>query len=227
MEPPFGFAYTNPVYKRLFESLQKKHTNRFCEFTKKEQLTRENLSSLKIQKIFFPHWSYIIPAEVFSHFECVMFHMTDLPFGRGGSPLQNLIAHGLKETKISAFRCEKGVDTGPVYLKKELSLEGTAREIFNRMVPIIENMIDEIIEKKPIPQAQIGEPTHFKRRTPDQGSILELESLEKIYDMIRMLDADGYPNAFLDSKNFCLYFSDATFENNELTARVSIRMKEK
>ncbi len=46
--------------------------------------------------IFFPHWSWIIPKEIYEKFECVIFHMTDLPFGRGGSPLQNLIVRGHK-----------------------------------------------------------------------------------------------------------------------------------
>ena len=46
--------------------------------------------------------------------------MTDLPYGRGGSPLQNLIARGFLETKISAILVEKQLDAGPVYLKMEL-----------------------------------------------------------------------------------------------------------
>ena len=29
--------------------------------------------------------------------------MTDLPYGRGGSPLQNLIIRGFESTKISAI----------------------------------------------------------------------------------------------------------------------------
>lgn len=39
--------------------------------------------------IFFPHWSWKIPAEIYERFECVIFHMTDV-FGRGKSA-QNLI----------------------------------------------------------------------------------------------------------------------------------------
>ena len=57
--------------------------------------------------------------------------MTDLPYGRGGSPLQNLIIiRGLKTTKITAFKCVAEIDVGPVYLKKTLSLEGNAQDIY-------------------------------------------------------------------------------------------------
>ena len=48
--------------------------------------------------------------------------MTDVPFGRGGSPLQNLISRGIYETKISAFRCVAEMDAGPVYPKRPFSL---------------------------------------------------------------------------------------------------------
>ena len=45
------------------------------------------LESYNPRYIFFPHWSWIVPKEIFEKYECVCFHMTDLPFGRGGSPL--------------------------------------------------------------------------------------------------------------------------------------------
>ena len=79
-----------------------------------------------------PHWSYIIPKDIFNLFNCVVFHMTDLPFGRGGSPLQNLIIRGYEKTKISALKVTNGIDSGPIYLKKPLSLDGTAYEIMIR-----------------------------------------------------------------------------------------------
>ena len=62
--------------------------------TEKEELTYKTLSDIKPEFVFFPHWSWLIPEEVYEHFNCVVFHMTDLPFGRGGSPLQNLLVRG-------------------------------------------------------------------------------------------------------------------------------------
>ena len=49
------------------------------------------LSVMQPRYIFFPHWSQLVPAEITEMYDCVCFHMTDVPFGRGGSPLQNLI----------------------------------------------------------------------------------------------------------------------------------------
>src|SRR4051812_3973566 len=69
--------------------------------TNPKALTVEKLARLRPRYVFFPHWSWIIKPEIYDSFECVVFHMTDLPFGRGGSPLQNLIVSGVYRTKIS------------------------------------------------------------------------------------------------------------------------------
>jgi methionyl-tRNA formyltransferase len=90
------------------------------------ELNIDFLSTLSPTWIFFPHWSHIIPENVYGSFKCVVFHMTNLPFGRGGSPLQNMIIQGLTHTKLSALAVGQGIDTGPVYCKRPLSLHGTA-----------------------------------------------------------------------------------------------------
>jgi methionyl-tRNA formyltransferase len=57
--------------------------------------------------------------------------MTDIPYGRGGSPLQNLIARRRKKkTKLSALRMVEELDAGPVYTKTNISLMGRAEEIY-------------------------------------------------------------------------------------------------
>ena len=68
----------------------------------KENFNYDLLQKINPDKIFIPHWSYVIPEKIFKNFECILFHMTDLPYGRGGSPLQNLIVREHSETKISA-----------------------------------------------------------------------------------------------------------------------------
>ncbi len=186
----------------------------------------EYLNQLNPEKIFIPHWSHIIPEKIYESFECVVFHMTDLPFGRGGSPLQNLIVRGHKETKISALKVDKGIDTGPIYLKEPLTLSGTAEEIFVRASSIIERMIIKIIQNGLSPVPQKGDITIFKRRRPEDSNIDELQNIEQIYDHIRMLDSDGYPSAFLEFGDFKLEFSKASMKsNNQLIANVRITKK--
>lgn len=189
----------------------------------KSELTYEKLKELNPKYIFFPHWSYIIPKEIYENFECIIFHMTDLPFGRGGSPLQNLIEREIYETKISAIKCVKELDAGDIYLKKDFSLHtGSAQDIYLKASKIISEMIDEIIIKNPTLIKQDGKIVEFKRRTPEMSNIQELENINKIYDYIRMLDAPGYPKAFIENEKIKYEFFGAKIENGKLIANVEI-----
>lgn len=219
-------AFSKPWYKNLVFDLQNTYPDyRISMIDKKEDLTTSALEQLKPDYIFFPHWSYIIPASIYENYACVIFHMTDLPFGRGGSPLQNLIARGIYETKISAIRCVEGIDAGPIYLKKHLSLYGNAEEIYIRAASVIGEMIGSIIEQNPVPKEQQGDIVEFTRRQPHEGNIADVDNLEKIYDYIRMLDAEGYPKAFIEVGKFRLEFERASLKEGEVHADVRIKLR--
>lgn len=191
-----------------------------------EGLTREALAAIGPRYVFLPHWSWRIPADVYESFECVVFHMTDVPFGRGGSPLQNLIVRGYADTTLTALRCVEEMDAGPVYLKRPLALLGTAEEILMRAGDLIGTMILDIAATEPEPQPQVGEPVIFRRRVPADGDIAATRSLAEAYDYIRMLDAEGYPNAFAEVGPFRLEFSRASLTPDGIVADVRIRRRE-
>lgn len=215
-------ACNRPWCKEVSESLSQQVEGEFYYIGDKSELTIERLEKIDPQYVFFPHWSYIIPRDIYSRFECVIFHMTDVPYGRGGSPLQNLIIRGHKETKLSALRCVKELDAGPVYLKEQLSLFGSAEEIYLRASALIERMIMRIIKEKPNPIEQRGKVVQFQRRKPHEGDWSGLESLDQVYDMIRMLDADGYPHAFVRIGDYKLQFSRASRRTDSIIADVKI-----
>jgi len=209
-------------YAGLSESLSAHTGHQFVYIERKEDLSVEFLERIKPRYVFFPHWSFLVPENVYEKYECIIFHMTDVPFGRGGSPLQNLISQGIYETKISALRCVKELDAGPVYLKRPLSLHGSAEEIYLRASEIIEDMICQIINEQPVPVGQTGEITCFSRRKPEQSNISELTTLKQVFNYIRMLDADGYPRAFLETEHFRFEFERASIKEGQVIADVKI-----
>jgi len=212
----------------LAKLLEEKTGHVFHLITRTEDLSYERLQAINPRYVFFPHWSHIIPSEIHETFECVIFHMTDLPYGQGGSPLQNLILRGHQETQISALRCVAELDAGPVYMKRPLSLEGSATEIFVRAADVVQAMIEEIVRTEPLPEPQNGEPTIFRRRTPEQSNLREanLVTLKNFFDFIRMLDAPNYPLAFIEYEGFLLEFSHAQLLDDLIEARVIIRRKD-
>jgi len=217
-------ASARPWNRRMADSLSARTGSNFVLISDPLELTQDRLAELKPRLVFFPHWSHRIDPAIHERFECVIFHMTDLPFGRGGSPLQNLIARGIYETKISALRCVEEVDAGPIYLKKPLSLHGSAEEVFLRAADTMEDMIVELLDKHPQPTPQRGTPTVFKRRKPEDGDLALAQSLVQAFDLIRMLDADGYPPAFLRAGPFNVEFSRASLRAGAVVADVRISL---
>ncbi len=208
--------------RRVFDQVIAKYPGEWHFLSCPDELKYEVLSGIAPRYVFFLHWSWQVPSGVVQDYECVCFHMTDVPYGRGGSPLQNLILRGHTHTKLTALRMVEDFDAGPVYLKEDLCLMGTAEEIYIRASYLSANMIKYIIENEPVPQPQEGEPVIFKRRKPHQSEIPVLSSLQGLYDFIRMLDAEGYPKAFLEYKGFRYEFSRAAFYDGQLVADVKV-----
>lgn len=216
-------ATIRPWNINAFNDIIKHYPGTWRLVTTNKDLTPERIKRLKPRYIFFPHWSDIVPQSITRLSECVCFHETDVPFGRGGSPIQNLIARGYKETKVTALRMTDKIDAGPVYLKRKLSLQGLAEEIFIRSSKIIAEMIKEIITNEPVPKAQKGKVVRFSRRTPDQSRIpTNAKNLGMLFDHLRMLDAQEYPKAFIEHGGFRYEISHPALRTSEIEAHVRI-----
>lgn len=221
--PPIVLAFKHSRYERVAAALAERFGTDVATFSDPGDLDVEAIRKLAPSHIFFLHWSWKIPASIYETWECVVFHMTDLPFGRGGSPLQNLIALGLKTTKLTALRCVEEMDAGDIYLQEELDLAGTAEEVFARAADLMPAMIHKISADKVKPVPQKGEVVHFKRRKPEQSELPQRLTAAQAYDHIRMLDADGYPPAFIRHGNAIIELSNAQIKDGRVVASASIR----
>lgn len=193
----------------------------------RSELTVDLLTSLHPRYVFFLHWSWIVPPEIVDQFECVCFHMADVPYGRGGSPLQNLIVRGHRETNLAALRMVRELDAGPVYMKEPMSLEGGAEEILIRANRLSAKMIARIIADHPEPRPQRGKTVLFTRRKPSDSEVPAIPSIEALHDHIRMLDADGYPPAFIVHHGFVYRFTRPALYDGCIVADVKITRLEK
>jgi methionyl-tRNA formyltransferase len=215
-------ASTKSWNRRVFDEELARLPGHWHFIADRDDLTLERLDETRPVYVFFPHWSWKIPVDVFTRYACVVFHMTDVPYGRGGTPLQNLIVRGHRTTQLTALKVVDEMDAGPVYRKEELSLEGAAEEIYIRAARLSAEMIKGIVMDDPEPVSQEGEVTAFARRKPGESAIPEGLTLEKLYDFIRMLDAEGYPHAFMEHKGFKYKLSRAALRDGHLVADVRI-----
>jgi len=207
----------------LFDAF--KINNQILFIEDKEKLNYENINKFKPDLIFFIHWNWVVPREIHERFLCIVFHLAPLPYGRGGSPIQNLILRKFKNAPICALRMTDELDAGPVYLKKNISLDGKLSEIFSRMNLILNEMIDILITELPTPKKQIGEKYIFKRLGHEDNKLPHNLTLEGLFDRIRMLDDENYPSAFIECGNLRIEFSDASLDKNQLICKAKINLK--
>jgi methionyl-tRNA formyltransferase len=208
--------------RRVFDDKLSHQPGLWTLVDQRAALTAERLAVVDPRYVFFLHWSWNVPREVFDAYECIGFHMTDLPYGRGGSPLQNLILRGHRTTVLTAFRIGEELDAGPIYLGAPLSLEGRAEEIYERASRLAADLVRQILQAPPTPVPQEGDVVIFRRRTPSESCLPQDASPEQLYDFIRMLDADGYPRAFMECRGMRVEFSRAALEHGFVRAQTRI-----
>lgn len=125
--------------------------------------------ALQPRYLFFLNWSPRVGRVLTDRWECVNFHCTALPFGRGGAPIENLLLRGHTETTMTAHRMTQELDAGPVYgTRGPISLSGAKRDILARFVVPVVELAQFIARERPEPVAQVGEATAFAR-LPDHA----------------------------------------------------------
>lgn len=207
----------------------------FNNLSKYKIIVKNNFKINEIKKInpriiFFLHWSKYIPEKVYNKYLCIQFHISDLPFGRGGSPVQNQILKNITETKISALKVSEKIDAGPICLKSKISLLGRAQDIFIRMEKISIQMTKKIVQMKKINfRKQKGRVFNFKRRDAYQSKLLnsrnELTSIKKLHNFIRALDAEGYPKANFELNKFKILLSESKMYKKHIVGKFRIEKK--
>ena len=214
---------SKPWNKKLSNNLENSLKTTVFLISNKVDLIKK-LKTHKPKWIFVLHWNHIIAKEIWNKYKTVIFHMTDLPYGRGGSPLQNLIKLKHENTILSAIKCSDIIDGGDIYLKKPLNLNGSAEEIFLRCNELMGTMIHEIVKNNPKVKSQEGEIINFRRRKPFESDLNTCQNgnITEWYDQIRMLDAEGYPFAYIEINGLKLEFRRVNKRSNGLIADVFI-----
>lgn len=187
-------------------------------------LTISNLSNLEPDMIFFPHWNWKVSPEIFERFPAIVFHTAPLPYGRGGSPIQNLILEGYEEAPVSAIQMTSDLDAGPIYGSQNISLKGSLDDIFDRINEAINALISDFLKNGlPDPKPQTGEPHYFKRRSVDDNEIPPTANLSQVFDYIRMLDSKLYPQSYIIYGSHKIEFTAPQFDGDEIIATCKIK----
>lgn len=127
----------------------------------------------------------------------IVIHASDLPNGKGFSPLQWQILEGKNEIILTLFEVVTEVDAGPYYIKDKISYNGT--ELIDELRSIMGNKIIEMsisyVKNKFIllPQDQIGDDSFYRKRSVKDDEIDPDLSIKQLFNHFRIADNENFP----------------------------------
>ncbi len=127
----------------------------------------------------------------------LVIHESDLPKGKGFSPIQWQILEGKSEIVFSLFEAKENIDSGDIYLQKVVKFSGYELfdEIRNIQAKETITLIDEFLNKYPniTSQKQVGAETIYHRRK-NKDDMLDIDkSIREQFDHFRIANNDEYP----------------------------------
>ena len=148
-------------------------------------------------------------------------HESDLPKGRGWSPLTWQILEGSQTVLVSLIEAAELVDAGDIYSQTEIELQGNelVEELRNKQASATFKLCDDFItglpstaEKK---RKQIGSPGYYNRRTPKDSELNVNIPLVDQFDLLRVCDNERYPAWFsYKGRKFVLRIDQSEEEKN-------------
>lgn len=110
-------------------------------------------------------YGVILPTSIISIPKCgfINLHFSLLPAWRGAAPVPRAILQGDTVSGVTVFQLDAGVDTGPIYVARELKIDPmeNAGQLLERMAAVgpavISAAFDKILHNiAPLPQSEVG-----------------------------------------------------------------------
>lgn len=143
----------------------------------------------------------IVSLEMRSKFRyALVIHASDLPTGRGWSPMAWDVLGGADSVTVSLLDVDDPVDSGKVWQKRRFRLDGTElldelnEKLFHAELALMSWALQNCDVEKAQPQS--GKITHHRKRTAADSEIDPCKSLAENFDLLRITDADRYPAFF-------------------------------
>jgi methionyl-tRNA formyltransferase len=138
--------------------------------------------------------------QLSKHTNNIVIHPSDLPKGRGWSPLAWQVLEGNNRIAITLFEAKDGVDSGPVYFKETIKLTGL--EINSELKELQGSKTISMALKyirnfsKMVAKPQSGPVTYYKRRGKDSNVLDVNKPIIDQFNILRISDNERYPAHF-------------------------------
>ncbi|MCP4220891.1 MAG: methionyl-tRNA formyltransferase [bacterium] len=130
----------------------------------------------------------------------LVIHESDLPRGKGWSPLSWQVLAGCDRIPVCVFEAVEELDAGPVYERDFISLDGTELlpELKRKQGEKTVELVKRMVERYPELHGEVrqGESSFYDRRTAKDDRLDIDKTIRENFDHLRIVDNEKYPAWF-------------------------------
>ncbi|SFC96285.1 UDP-4-amino-4,6-dideoxy-N-acetyl-beta-L-altrosamine N-acetyltransferase [Thiohalospira halophila DSM 15071] len=145
----------------------------------------------------------LLPETVRARFRhTLVVHESDLPRGKGWSPLTWQILDGEDRIPVTLIEAAEKVDSGTIYAQRWVEFEGheLVDELRTAQAEATRALCREFVDDYPVSaergREQHGEESFYPRRGPEDSRLDPERSLAEQFNLLRVVDNERYPAFF-------------------------------
>jgi len=147
-----------------------------------------------------------VPARLLSRSRhTVVVHASDLPMGKGMSPMTWQILEGRNVIPVTLFEAVEAIDAGPIYLKDSVQFRGVEllaelqAALGAKIIEMCIRFAEDVQALTARGEPQVGPESRYIRRTPEDSRLDPNRTIAEQFDLLRVVDNERYP-AFFDHR---------------------------
>lgn len=152
---------------------------------------------------FMLSYSKIVSKEILTRSRHnLVVHESDLPQGKGWSPMTWQILEGKNIVPVTLFEATECVDAGQIYMRRQMVFKGNEllAELHQRQGETTVEMCLEFVNNYPEillhARPQKGEESFYPKRTPNDSKLDINSTIKEQFNLFRVVDNKKYPAWF-------------------------------
>jgi methionyl-tRNA formyltransferase len=154
--------------------------------------------------IFFSYFKIVKKSILLKSKYNLIVHESNLPKGRGMSPISWQILEGKNEIYFSLIEASEKMDKGNIYYKKKVYIKNNLLFKEIKKIQLTENLklilkfLKFIKKNKKAPKSRLqkGKATYYKKRNPKDSVLNINKNLKSQFNLLRICDNEKYPLYF-------------------------------
>ena len=153
---------------------------------------------------FYLSYGQIVRSAVLDKYKNnLVVHESDLPHGKGWSPLTWQILEGRTRIPVTLLEAVERVDSGQIYAQKWIDFEGhelledLRRNQADASVGLCVDYISKYPSNSSTGKPQVGTETFYSRRRPENSELDPDKSISEQFNLLRVVDNQRYPAYFV------------------------------